>query len=262
MTVVPARRVTLLDGFSLHLGDPGSSRPVEGLPHGIQRLVAQLCLSGRPPRAAVAGRLWPDVPEDRAHGSLRSALWRLQKVAPGLVEVVGDVLALADGVRVDVHELGAWARRVQDPRSDLADVEVPDCGVRGELLPGWFDDWVLLERERIRQLRMHALELAAGRLSDAGRNGEALQAAYAAVHAEPLRESAHRTVVRLHLAEGNLAEALRAYDRFRAMLAVELGVQPSEQMTRLVWGACRPPQPAVPGPGRAPERRGIRTVRA
>lgn len=184
------------------------------------------------------------MPEDRAHASLRSALWRLHKAAPGLVEVTGSSLSLADGVRVDVRELRDWARRVQDPGCGLDDVEVPDCGVRGELLPGWFDDWVLLERERLRQLHMHALELVAERLSDAGRHGDALQAAYAAVHAEPLRESAHRTVVRIHLAEGNLAEAIRAHERFRVLLADELGVEPSKHMTRLVRGLCRP-QPVV-----------------
>ena len=164
--------------------------------------MAHLCLSGRPPRAAIAGHLWPDVPEDHAHGSLRSALWRLHKAAPGLVEVTGSSLALADGVRVDV-----------------------------------------------RQLRMHALEMVAERLSGAGRHGDALQAAYAAVHAEPLRESAHRTVVRVHLTEGNLAEALRAYERFHALLSDELGVAPSEHMTRLVH-ALRRPRPAVPEPRR------------
>lgn len=248
VTVAPAPRITLLDGFCLQLGT-GRPRSVEGLPRGAQRLVAHLCLSGRPPRAAIAGHLWPDVPEDHAHGSLRSALWRLHKAAPGLVEVTGSSLALAAGVRVDVRDLTDWARRVQDPGSVLDDVEVPDCSVRGELLPGWFDDWVLLERERLRQLRMHALELVAERLSDAGRHGDALQAAYAAVHAEPLRESAHRTVVRVHLAEGNLAEALRAYERFHALLADELGVAPSEHMTRLVH-ALRRPRPAVPEPRR------------
>jgi DNA-binding SARP family transcriptional activator len=54
------------------------------------------------------------------------------------------------------------------------------------------------------------------------------------VKAGPLRESAHRTVLPVHLAEGNLAEALRAYERFRAMLADELELQPSAQMARLV----------------------------
>jgi DNA-binding SARP family transcriptional activator len=236
VTVAPALRVTLLDGFALRF-DRRARRPLlDELPRGAQRLVARLCFSGRPPRAVIAGQLWPDVPEDHAHGSLRSALWRLQQAAPGLVEVTGSSLALADGVQVDVRELGDWVRRVRDPRCCLDDVEVPDCSVRGELLPGWYDDWVLLERERIRQLRMHALELVAVRLADVGRYGDALQAAHAAVRAEPLRESAHRTVMRVHLAEGNLIEAFRAYEEFRAMLAAELGVEPSAQMVRLLQG--------------------------
>jgi len=228
--------VALLDGFGVRLGTTDAEAGAEEFPHCVQRLVAHICLSGRPPRAAIAGQLWPDVPEDHAHGSLRSALWRLQKAAPGLVEAAAGCLVLADGVRVDIRELSDWAGRVRDPRSRLEDIGVPDHGLVGELLPGWYDDWVLLERERLRQLRMHALEQVAGRLAAAGRYSDALQAAYAAVRAEPLRESAHRTVVRVHLAEGNAVEALRAYEQFRAMLADELAVQPSELMARLVHG--------------------------
>ena len=107
-------------------------------------------------------------------------------------------------------------------------------GLRGDLLPGWYDDWVLLERERLRQVRLQALEAVAARLASLGRHGEALQAAHAAIRAEPLRESAHRLMVRIHLAEGNVAEAVRAYELFRTMLEHELGVPPSELMTRLV----------------------------
>ncbi len=237
-------RVTLLDGFGVQLGAKGSRSALEELPHGVQRLVAHLCLSGRPPRCTVAGQLWPEVSEEHAHGSLRSALWRLQKAAPGLVTVTAGRLSLADGVRVDVRELDDWVRRVRDPRSGVEDVELPDAGLLGELLPGWYDDWVMLERERVRQVRMHALEQIAVRLAAAGRSGDALQAAYAAVRAEPLRESAHRTVVRVHLTEGNVAEALRVYEQFRALLADEIGARPSEHMTRLVRG-IRPLQPVV-----------------
>ena len=228
-----APRVALLDGFVL---DPGGRHPgpTGDLPRGVQRLIAHLCLSGRPARTVVAGQLWPDVPDGHAHGSLRSALWRLQKVAPGLVEVSGGTLCLAARVRVDVHELTAWARRVLDPATEVDRLTTPDVGLRGELLPGWYDDWVLLERERLRQLRMHALEAIADKLAAAGRYGEAVQAAYAAVRAEPLRESAHRVVMRVHLAEGNLAEALRAYDSFRTLLADELGVLPTPQTSALV----------------------------
>ncbi|MGY1684989.1 BTAD domain-containing putative transcriptional regulator [Geodermatophilus sp. SYSU D00867] len=157
-------------------------------------------------------------------------------MVPGLVHASGSVLSLAGGVRVDVQELGDWARRVRDPACRLADIDVPDAGLRGELLPGWYEDWVLLERERLRQLRMHALEEVAARLAAAGRYGEALQAAYAAVRAEPLRESAYRVLIRVHLAEGNAAEALRAYEQFRVVLTRDMGLEPSEQMTRLVTG--------------------------
>ncbi|MGY1685003.1 hypothetical protein ACI8AK_05375 [Geodermatophilus sp. SYSU D00867] len=92
----------------------------------------------------MVGHLWPDVSEAHAHGSLRTALWRLQGVALGLVHSPGDVLSLAEGVRVDVRELGEWARRVRDPACRLADVAVADVGLRGELLPGWSEDRVLL----------------------------------------------------------------------------------------------------------------------
>lgn len=237
MTVAPPR-VSLLDGFSLSL-DGMTTAHDEDLPRAVQRVVAQLCLTARPPRALIAGRLWPDVPEHLAHGSLRSALWRLHKVAPGLIEASGARLSLARGVRVDVQELGDWARRVGDPTSCLEDVELPDSGLTGELLPGWYEDWVLVERERVRQLRLHALEQLAARLAAAGRHGEALQAAYAAVRAEPLRESAHRTVVRVHLAEANVGEALRAFDSFASLLADELGVGPSDLLLRLVHSLRR-----------------------
>ncbi len=236
MDGAPLTRVTLLDGFRLDVRGVDRCSSQGGLPPGVQRLVAHLCLSGRATRAATAGRLWPDVPEGHAHGSLRSALWRLHRAAPDVIEVSGEVLRLAQRVHVDVRELSDWAQRaVTSPTGD-AGMAMPDAALGGDLLPGWYDDWVLFERERLHQLRLHALEATAARLAVDGRHWEALQAAYAAVRAEPLRESAHRTIVRVHLAEGNLTEAVRAYELFRALLADELGVPPTPQMTRLVQG--------------------------
>jgi DNA-binding SARP family transcriptional activator len=75
-----------------------------------------------------------------------------------------------------------------------------------------------------------------------GRYGEAVQAAYGAVRADPLRESAHRAVVRVHLAEGNLGEAVHAYDSFRTRLADELGVTPTPQMSQLLCRVVPPRQ--------------------
>jgi DNA-binding SARP family transcriptional activator len=240
MDLTVAAQVNLLDGFTLRPAGLRRGTTADDLPRGVQRLVAHVCLSGRPPRAAIAGQLWPDVPEEHAHGSLRSALWRLHKVAPGLIDASGGSLSLAAGVWVDVRELGDWAAGVLDPRTVVERAALPAPRLLGDLLPGWYDDWVLLERERLRQLRLHSLEALAVRLAAAGHLAEALQAAYGAVRAEPLRESAHRTVVRVHLREGNVVEALRAHDTFRELIQEELGVPPTEHMARLVRGIRRP----------------------
>ena len=248
MVVAPSARISLLDGFALHLPDGRSGPPAE-VPRAVQRLVAHVCLHRRRPRALVAGHLWPEVPEDHAHGSLRSALWRLQRIAPGLLTTAGDALSVADGVAVDVQEVDEWALRARDPRTDARELRVAPHRVDGDLLPGWYDDWVLVERERLRQTTLHALEVVAHRLADAGHHGEALEAAYAAVRMEPLRESAHRTLVRVHVAEGNLAEARRAYEAFRDLLADELGVAPSTQMVVLAARLPRPRRGPATGPG-------------
>lgn len=233
VTVDPALHVTLLDGFavrSLSTGDLVS----DDLPQRIQRLVAHLCISRRTARAAVAGSLWPDVTESHASGSLRSALWRLHRSVPGLVQATSRSVTLNDRVQVDLHEMTRWARRTLDTGSSLEDIALPDVDLEGDLLPDWEDDWVVMERERFDPLRVQALEIAAVRLARAGRHGEAIRVAYAAAQSEPLRESAHRTIVEVHLAQGNVAEAVRVYEMFRTVLVEELGVVPTEQMTRIV----------------------------
>jgi DNA-binding SARP family transcriptional activator len=158
------------------------------------------------------------------------------------VDCRGPDLALAAAVTVDVHELVRCAfaliraERCESPEDWLRWI---DCG---DLLPGWYDDWVLFERERLRQLRLHALELAAERLLANGRPGLALAVALEAVRVEPLRESAHRQVLAIHLAEGNVGEALRQYDALCRLLRAELGVEPSAQTARMI--ALRlPPDP-------------------
>jgi DNA-binding SARP family transcriptional activator len=228
-------QVALLGGFRLSVGET----TVPDLPRGVQRVVAYLGLAHHPARAAVAGQLWPDVPEAQAHGSLRSALWRLHRVAPQVTEVSGGALALAAGVRVDVRETARWAQRALDPRAEVPDHWPGAEELRGELLPGWYDDWLLLEREQLRQLRLYALETLADKLARRGRYGEAVQAAHAAIGVEPLRETAHRTLVRIHRAEGNLVEALRTYESFREVLAAEMGASPSGRMEALVAGLRR-----------------------
>jgi len=71
-------------------------------------------------------------------------------------------------------------------------------------------------------------------LADLGRLGEAAGAARAAMKVEPLRESSHASLIRVHLAEGNQSEALRVYERYRVLLNDVLGLEPTERLSDLV----------------------------
>lgn len=206
------------------------------VPWRSQRLATLLALRGRQPRPHLAGVLWPDVPEERAHASLRSALTRLRRHAPGLVHHDRGNLQLADGIAVDVAEFKGLARQVLsgDARGAAAASAYQATLTGGELLPGWYDDWVIAERERVHQLRLHALEALARQLVECGAYAQALEAALTAVGMDPLRESAQRALLEVHLAEGNTAEAVRQYDRFRSILRDELDVAPTHHMTALI----------------------------
>ena len=201
------------------------------LPTGSQRLVALLALHGRQTRSRAAGTLWPDATEVRALGCLRTAIWRCHQGAPGVVQAGSTSLHLSAAVSVDCVELASKARAVIDGGSG------DPAGCDGELLSGWDDDWLADERERLNQLQLHMLEAQAQRLAADGRFGLALDAAMRAVRADPLRESAHRTVISIHLAEGNVAQARRALRRCADLLHSELGVGPSAQTMRLMAGA-------------------------
>ncbi|HEX2156656.1 MAG TPA: bacterial transcriptional activator domain-containing protein, partial [Actinomycetes bacterium] len=130
------------------------------------------------------------------------------------------------------------AGRLESP-AGCGDHQPEPAALAGDLLPDWYEDWVVLERERLRQLRLHALEALCARLTGAGRFGAAVQAGLAAVAGEPLRESAHRTLIRAHLAEGNPGEAVRQYHLYRRLLTDELAIEPSPAIRGLVQPLLR-----------------------
>jgi DNA-binding SARP family transcriptional activator len=208
-----------------------------GLPLTAQRVVAFLALQQRPlQRAYVAAKLWLDTTEERAAGSLRSAVWRVHQSEIPLVCTLDTRLVLDPGVRVDIAEALATARLLLDDGAEVDLGAVDLSALKGEILPDWYDDWLMMERETHRQLRMHALEAMAVRLGAAKRFGEAIDAAMAAIAGEPLRESAHRTLCRVYLAEGNATEALRHATLYRDLLWRQLQLRPSLQFDELVAG--------------------------
>ena len=223
-------RLTLLDALEVRCG----STAVE-LPIPAQRLLAYLAIEDRSLRRGyVAGALWLDSTEAHASGSLRSALWRIRSVGCELVEETNHQLRLSSAVLVDLHEAYSWAARVHDFGQPIEATDAADAFVSAELLRDWYDDWVVLERERFRQLRARALEVLCGRLAAESRFAEAIEVGLAAVHNDPLRESAHRAVIGVHLAEDNRSEALRQYAYYRQLVTDELGIEPSRRMETLV----------------------------
>lgn len=238
-------RLSLLGDFRLVA--TGAER---SLAAGSRRLLVLLALMGqRMRRSAVAGTLWPDADDARAGASLRSALSRLGHSSGQLVCVSGTVLALDPAVRVDLQEAKAEARRLLADEAPLSPADrrgETTALLSLELLPGWYDDWVLIEAETWRQLRLHALEALSVRLTVAGCHAAAILAALAAVSADPLRESARSVLIRGYLAEGNRSDALREFGRYRQLLRGSLGVEPSPRLRALAGADFYPAAQSPP----------------
>jgi DNA-binding SARP family transcriptional activator len=223
-------RLQLLQGFSLSRGGGRIAVPM-----AAQRLIAYLALENRScHRLAVSGTLWLDTSEERAGASLRTVLWRLSQLAGNVVVVDGPNLTLTPEMRVDYAGLTKRANLLLSQPEESCERDLELLGVSGDLLPDWYDDWVLFERERLRQLRLCALEALCRELTRAGEYGQAVKAGMLAVRVEPLRESSHRALIAAHAAHGNAAEALRHYELFRQRIADELGLAPSRRMEMLI----------------------------
>jgi DNA-binding SARP family transcriptional activator len=226
--------VTLLGGFRLVVGDV-----VVPVPPAAQRLVAVLALTGPISRARVAGTLWPESPQVQAMTNLRHVMWKLQNAVtdpPLVATTVRGELRLEPGVIVDVQQLVEESYgllhegRLPQPASTIAALRSGSC----ELLPDWDEVWLDAERERLRHLRLHVLESWAQALAEWGRFGLALDVALVALRSDVLRESAHRTVIKVHRLEGNVLEARRAFDTCRRILSEEMGVAPTPETAALV----------------------------
>jgi DNA-binding SARP family transcriptional activator len=227
--------IRLLNGFDVTLG----GRPLR-LSANVQRLLALLALRERPqPRSIVAATLWIDRPGERAAANLRTALWKLGADGHHLIVANDGTLAIADEVAVDFRIVARAARElVQENRPPRGETQ-PDEHLAvdmfaGDLLPDWDEDWIQFERERLRQLRIHAIEALSRQYTSAGRFAEAVDAGLTAVAADTLRESAHRVLIEAYLGEGNVVEARRQFDQFRAVLWHSLRLEPSNALSVLV----------------------------
>lgn len=233
----PARR-SRPPGFQLRL--VGGFAATQGgldikLPAASRRLVAVTALHAGPiPRHVAAERLWPHLEPRSALSSLRTALFRLNTSHSALLDTGPGYIALAEHVEVDVHALEVFASRLIDGPVTDDDAEESIRRLTMAILPDCDDDWLRLERDRLRDLFLHAIEAHATRLSAAGNYARALEAAHAALAADPVRETAAATLIAIHLAEGNRPQAVRIYRDFRARLRAIIGVEPADELRALI----------------------------
>lgn len=214
-----------------------------------RRLLAYLILHPQPQaRLALAGKLWPELPEANARHALRQALWHLNRVLPGLVVSEADRLSLCpgDALQVDVAEFEALVNPYLQ-----GDCQWPDaardlsCAVAmyADLLDGYYDDWAIVERERLRERYLQALEKLIVAYKATLRYEQALSVALQLAAAHPLSESAHREVMRLYHSLGNPAAALKQYRLCQEILEHELGVPPDGDTARLAQAIAGPDMP-------------------
>lgn len=244
-----------LDAPILHLigGHPYLTvgRQHRQVPEGSKQLLVLVALRRRRvERRWVAGTLWPFADEERAAGNLRSALWRLRRARIDVLVADKWSLTLRTDLLVDLHLMDERATRLIEGRAEDGDLATSlSWADTLDFLPGWYDDWALMERERVRQRILHALEALSEKLASMGRFADAVEAAILAVSAEPLRESAQRTLIVAHIAEGNLGEAYRCYRSYCDLLHRELGVAPSGDLLtvlRATGPAVLSPTPVLP----------------
>ncbi|HEX6605902.1 MAG TPA: AAA family ATPase, partial [Chloroflexia bacterium] len=198
-----------------------------------QSLLAYLILQrARPqPRERLIGMYWPEHPEERARRSLTTALWHIRRCLPddGLLSDTQQVQfnpALA--LWLDVDEFRARAAQ-----NNLDSLAAAGRLYRGDFLDGFYDDWIVEERNRLLDVLVAALGRLAAGYEQAGAAGAALDAALRLLAQEPLQEEAHRLVMRAYCRLGRRGRALEQYERCRDELRQELDTDPAPETIAL-----------------------------
>ena len=140
-------------------------------------------------------------------------------------------------IEVDVAEVRRAAEVSELPESDDEQSHLLTLLSGEELLPGWYDDWVLAERESLEQMRLRALDRLSRQALDRGDLVLAIDAARSATDIEPHSEAACEVALRAHLARGDLAGVVSEFRRHRDATWDNVGVAPSPRILALVESA-------------------------
>jgi DNA-binding SARP family transcriptional activator len=256
----PILRVRLFGGLAIERDDWSAPAP---LSPAAEALFAHLILERRRSHArdALAGLFWGDMPDDRARNCLNTALWRIRRVLepdPGTrgtyVETTpsGDVrfntasdfwldVAVFEDVLDELLAVQAEDLREDDIRRLESAVDL----YAGDLLARVFDDWVLVERERLRARWVDAQVHLMRAYRTHGAWQESLAHARRVIGIDPLREEVHRELMSLYFESGQPAQAVRQYELCREILLRELGIAPAPA-TQALRARLGPPDASPP----------------
>jgi DNA-binding SARP family transcriptional activator len=238
MDNLPEIRAYLLGAFRLERA--GQVLP---LPHSTpaRDLLAYLLLHrARPrPRSVLAGVFWPECSEEQARRALSAAVWHINRAVPNVVAANSALIHVAGPAAVWV-DVEAFAERITpcltaktSPAAAHALLQQAIELYSGDLLEGVYAEWVSAPREQLRMQYHTALEQLIQLEKNLGRYDHALQFAVRLSQADPLRETAQREVMRLHLALNRPQSALRQYEVCRQVLREEMNAEPDAETTAL-----------------------------
>ena len=212
------------------------------------------------PRDKLAALLWSDSTDAQARDGLRHALAALRRALPStppIVLVTGQSLALnADAVEVDAAR---FERCLADGTPDA--LEQAAAFYTGDLLAGvsldepLFEDWLVAERERLRELALEALAKLLAHQSKIGSTERAIQSAVRLLALDPLQEAVHRELMRLYMRQGRRGTALKQYQACVTALQRELDTEPEAETRQLYQELLRRRAPAEPKPEASAEPR-------
>jgi DNA-binding SARP family transcriptional activator len=207
-------------------------------------LFAYLALNRKAPhtREHLAGVFWGDSSEERARHTLNTTLWRINRVLEppqcsaserGYLRVTPQHIGFnaASGVWLDVAEFETrceLAEQTEAPTKYALYTQAVNL-YRADLLADCYEDWCIVERERLQGLYVRALAQLMSVHSSNAEYDLAIDCARRILTCDPLREEVHRDLMRLHLQASQPAAALRQYRQCEGMLRDELGVEPAPE---------------------------------
>ena len=249
---MPTLRVHFLGGLALAWDD----QPLPPISSAAARsLFAYLIMhrDRRHTRDLLAGTFWPDLPDATARRRLTQALWQIRRTFDPhpVLQTEGDTiqidLSLPVWLDVEEFERQAGGGTAEDAAPDASCLYLAADLYGGELLAGFYDEWALVERERLRDLFLAVLERLVEADKQRGEYEHALLHARRLAAEDPWREEAHREVMRLCHLLGRDAEALKQFEACRQALKEELDAEPSGETAALVEEiARRGPQEKAP----------------